>query len=422
MDNLNISSVVSDSLCTGCGTCSSLCPKNAIKMTLNSDKGIFLPELNKKLCDYCGICYKICPGHEVDFNSLNLEIFGKLPEDQLIGNHTDFFIGHSLNDEIRYNSSSGGLITQFLIFALEKKIIDGALVTRMSKENPLIPETFIARTKNEIIESSKSKYCPVPANIALKKILESPDDEKFAVVGLPCHIHGIRKAEKINKKINKKIKLHLGIICNHTPSFHATEFILKNHNLNKKDLKEINYRGEGWPGAMKITLTNDEKISIPHFSTQYWGAIFNSFFFPYRCTVCTDKSCKLADISFADAWTPDYVKKDSKGTSLIIMRKNEQTLNELKKHMALHHVSDKILMESQQLNRVKRRISAQIKIYRFFRGNTPQFIEKEINVGLSDYSSAIFAILKNFLTKSEHLVKIYLVSYKKASKLKSKIF
>jgi coenzyme F420 hydrogenase subunit beta len=47
-------------------------------------------------------------------------------------------------------------------FALEEGIIDGALVTRMKKDRPLEPEPFIARTREEIIEASKSKYCGVP--------------------------------------------------------------------------------------------------------------------------------------------------------------------------------------------------------------------------------------------------------------------
>src|SRR5690606_36009483 len=114
------------------------------------------------------------------------------------------------DDNIRYNSSSGGLVTQILCFALEKGIINGALVTKMNKESPLQPQPFIARTKEEIIEASTSKYCPVPANMALKEILSS-DVEKVAVVGLPCHIMGIRKAEMKNNLLKNKIVLHMGI-------------------------------------------------------------------------------------------------------------------------------------------------------------------------------------------------------------------
>jgi len=227
MTQKTIAQVVKDGLCTGCGTCVSLCPEEAIKLIIDEKKGIYISELDEDGCNNCGICYKVCPGHEVDFKGLNLEIFGKEPEDILIGNYLNCYTGHSTDYNIRYNSSSGGLVTALLIFALEEGIIDGALVTRMKRDNPIEPEPFIARTVEEIIEASKSKYCPVPANIALKEILDSKEGEKFAVVGLPCHIHGVRKAEQINKKLKEKIVLHLGIFCNHVPNFWGTKLLLQ---------------------------------------------------------------------------------------------------------------------------------------------------------------------------------------------------
>ena len=151
----------------------------------------------------------------------------KKAENYLLGHFFNCYIGYATDVDIRYNSSSGGLITQLLIFALENKIIDGAIVTKMKKDNPLEPETFIARTKKDIIESSKSKYCPVPLNIVLREIINSKEDEKFAIVGLPCHINGIINAEKINKKLKDKIIIKFGIFCNHTPYFLSTELYLE---------------------------------------------------------------------------------------------------------------------------------------------------------------------------------------------------
>ncbi|OFV67263.1 MAG: coenzyme F420 hydrogenase subunit beta [Candidatus Syntrophoarchaeum caldarius] len=205
MNDHTISQVVKDNLCTGCGTCLALCPNEAIEMVIDEKKGVYVPELNEEKCNNCGICYKVCPGHEVDFKELNLEIFGKEPDDILIGNYLNCYIGYSTDYDIRYNSSSGGLVTQLLIFALEEGIIDGALVTRMKKDNPLEPEPFIARTREEVIEARGSKYCPVPANVALKEILNSKEGEKFAVVGLPCHIHGLRKAQQVNEKLKEGV-------------------------------------------------------------------------------------------------------------------------------------------------------------------------------------------------------------------------
>jgi coenzyme F420 hydrogenase subunit beta len=234
--NKTIKSVVKNDLCTGCGTCIALCPEEAIKLTINEKKGIYVPEVNEEKCNNCGICYEVCPGHSVDFKGLNLETFGKEPKDVLIGNYLNCYIGHSTDYGIRYNSSSGGLVTQLLIFALEEGIIDGALVTRTKKDNPLEPEPFIARTKEEVIEATKSKYCPVPVNIVLKEILNSKEGEKFAVVGLPCHIHGIRKAEQINKKLKEKIVLHIGIFCSHTPNFWGTELLFERMKIKREDI------------------------------------------------------------------------------------------------------------------------------------------------------------------------------------------
>ena len=312
-----IEEVVKNNLCTGCATCVSLCPCSAIELIKDDSKGIYLPRLNENECNQCGTCFDVCPGHTIDFKALNLEIFGKEPEDILIGNYLNCYIGHATDYDIRYNSASGGLITTLLIFALEEGIIDGALVTRMKKDNPLEPESFIARTREEIIEASKSKYCPVPANVALKEILNSGDGEKFAVVGLPCHIHGIRKAEQINKKLKEKIILHLGIICLHTTSFLGTEFLLQKLNVKKEDIIKIDYRGGGWPGRMLIILKNNNSISIS--LHKYHGNLFRHFFIPLRCILCHDETCDLADISFGDAWLPES-SGDKNGKSIIILR------------------------------------------------------------------------------------------------------
>ena len=426
--NKTITQIVKDELCTGCGTCVSLCMEEAIELKIDEKRGIYVPRLNEEKCNNCGICYKVCPGHEVDFKQLNLEIFGKESEDILIGNYLDCYVGHSKDYDIRYNSASGGLITQLLIFALEEGVIDGVLVTRMKKDKPLEPEPFIARTKEETIEASKSKYCPVPVNIALREILETKEGERFAVVGLPCHIHGIRKAEQINKKLKEKIVLHIGIVCNHTPTFLATEFLLKKMDVKKEEVKKLDYRGEGWPGGMTITTKNGNIFFVPHWSSDYWGGIFGSFFFPLRCTLCNDKICRLSDMSFADAWTPELMKNDDVGTSLVISRNKiaEQILNKanLKGGIELKKVSEDGALQSQGLNVVKKRLNARIKFLRMFGKKIPAYHPDLINSRFSDYLYALSFYFQNcFLSKRYfwRLIDFYLFFNKKAGYYKSKL-
>lgn len=310
-----IDSVVKDGLCTGCGTCVGLCPLLAIEMVINDSKGIYIPRLDEEKCNQCGICFEVCPGHTVDFKQLNSEIFGKQPEDILLGNYFDCYISHATDYDIRYNSASGGLVTALLTFALEEGIIDGALVTKMRDDRPLEPQPFIATTGEEIISAAKSKYCPVPANIVLKSILEQ--DGRFAVVGLPCHIHGIRKAQAVNKKLKERIALHLGLFCSASDSFWLNEFISWKYGIKKEDVTQLHYRGQGWPGYMTIHFKNGARKLIP---VDDWIIFHGSGFTRRRCTLCCDMTSEFADISFGDAWRLPESAQDTVGKSLIISR------------------------------------------------------------------------------------------------------
>ena len=307
---------LSSNRCLGCGTCAGLCPKNAITMVIDKSRGVYLPNVNKKLCVECGTCLRVCPSLNSDVSSLELSVFGKHPDNPLFGNFQRCYQGYSNNYDIRYNSSSGGLITQLLISALEEKLIDGVLVTKMNPSKPLEPQPFIAKTAEEIITASGSKYCPVPLNIGLKEILHS--DGKYAVVGLPCHIQGIRRAEASCKQLKEKILLHLGIFCSHTFNFHATEYLLKTLGVGTEELKTIQYRGGGWPGNSIVETKSNKHYSYPY---KLFGRIhILNFFTPLHCTGCFDHYCQLSDISFGDAWNCSFASSDSIGTSIVLSR------------------------------------------------------------------------------------------------------
>jgi len=133
------------------------------------------------------------------------------------------------------------------------------------------------------------------------------ENGRFAVVGLPCHIQGIRKAEKVCETLEKRTVLHIGLMCSHTVNFFGTEFILEKMRIQKERVSELSYRGRGWPGSMLIQARNCSNLTIPLIGSwnAYWS-IFSSFFFtPLRCIMCPDQTNELADISIGDAWLPE---------------------------------------------------------------------------------------------------------------------
>ena len=46
--------------CCGCTACAAVCPRDAIRMTADTE-GFLYPVINEKLCVACYQCVKVCP-------------------------------------------------------------------------------------------------------------------------------------------------------------------------------------------------------------------------------------------------------------------------------------------------------------------------------------------------------------------------
>lgn len=307
--------VVRHGLCCSCGTCVGMCPSNALSLT-EDHSGIYVPVIDESKCSNCGLCMKVCPGYSVDFDSLNRSVFNTIPKDVLVGKTIASYLSYSLDDAVREGGQSGGAISSLLSFALEKGIIDGAIVTRMRHSIPLRPEVYIAKTRDDVLKASKSKYCPVPTNIIIREVLNT--DGRFAFVGTSCQMQGIRKAEALSWELKEKIILHLGVFCDRTLNFHFQQYILSRARVKEGDVKEFSYRSKkwrGWPGDLEIQLKFGETIFLP----KDWRISVKPLFTVQRCLLCFDKLNQLSDISFGDAWLHES-SGDEKGLSVMISR------------------------------------------------------------------------------------------------------
>lgn len=393
-----IAKTVEDKICIGCGNCTNICKMKCIRMTDNGET--YFPIIDQAKCNGCSACIEVCPGYAVDFNGLNLEIFGKSPRNYLAGNYINAYLGYSSDENVRFNASSGGLVTSLLIFAMEEKMIDGALVTSMSSSNPLKPEPFIARSKEEVISAMGSKYCPVPLNTAMKDIIQG--NGRFAVVGLPCQIAGIRKLERKMPKLKEKVAYHFGLFCSHTVNFKATLFLLRLFGVDEKGVSKLRYRGWGWPGYITATMTEGTQKFIPF---KWYGKYHELFFFtPTRCMLCPDPLSQLADISFGDAWIPEIMEKDTKGTSVCITR---TTMGQ--KLLENAASAGKIILQEMTPNQFReilpstfrlRRIKALTKI---LRKKAPLYNINLPSPKILDYVMLLAYFLNNKLSKHEKL-------------------
>lgn len=402
----NIEFVVDEGLCVGCGTCAGVCPVDALEMRVLN--GLFLPVVDWDKCTRCGLCVRCCPGYAVDFEDLNHLVFGKQPEDKLTGNFLSCHVGHSNDEEIRFNSASGGVVSQLLVFALEKGLIDGVVVTRMRVDDPLVSESFIARSKEEIVSACGSKYCPTCVNEILQQVRR--EDGKFAVVGLPCQIHGVRKAEVQIEALRDKIVLHVGLMCSHTVSYYGTLFLLSKFGIDKREVAKLDYRGRGWPGSLRVVLKDGRSLSFRFVKgwNAYWNVFSPFFFTPLRCLMCPDHFNELADVSVGDAWLPEFRDKRL-GEAVVVSRTGigESLLTQMRDEgiLSVRHVSPSRVKESQafSLKFKKENLSSRLSFFGIFGKKTPVFNPEPCSSGFMGFLGAFLAYFSFYVSSNTRL-------------------
>ncbi|MBE0515395.1 Coenzyme F420 hydrogenase/dehydrogenase, beta subunit C-terminal domain [Sulfurimonas sp.] len=319
----NVSFVSDDNMCTGCGVCVAVCPHDVISMLVDEAKGVYQSNVNLETCTDCTICLKSCPPLTWS-NEPKTQIYN-----EMVGDYVAGYATYSNDEYIRRDSASGGFITTLLLYLLEKGLIQGAVVTKRDENNPLISKPFIATTKEEIINAKGSKYSPVKFDEILHDIIEG-DYENLAVVGLPCHIEGVARAAQKSKKLSKKIKYKISIVCGQAPSFLGYEYIAKKFEIETNKITELKNRGDGWPGYMEIQL-DSKNIKVPYGSKYSMGTVLSSpLFTPLACQMCADAVGFNADVSVSDAWLEKYMD-DKQGVNLILTKNRE--LDEIIKQM-----------------------------------------------------------------------------------------
>jgi len=320
----NIRTVVEKGLCLQCGSCVSICPRDCITLKRDSNWN-YVPTIDEKVCVKCGLCLEVCPGKGVNFENLtgptNLKRQKKWSD--YIGGYMAAFLGYSTEDRIRERASSGGVIPSLLLHLLETGKISGVLTVRSNDGEPFNPEIFIAQSPHEILECLQSKYHPVPLNIKLKELENSKG--KFAIVGLPCHIHGLRKYENLRKVLKERIFLRIGLFCGINLRFDSLDFFTYKVGEDLKNLEKVSYREGNWPGEMGLYFKGGNKRIFDK-------NVANHIFTLQRCIYCIDHTNELADVSCGDAWLPELCNKDSLGWSVVVSRsaRGSGILDELK--------------------------------------------------------------------------------------------
>jgi coenzyme F420 hydrogenase subunit beta len=255
-----------------------------------------------------------CPGKGLNYPDLCGSVFGRLPENWLIGCYRSLYVGHSRAPDVRRHSASGGIITHALLYLLEGGAIDGAVVVRQGRPEPWQAQPIIARSAEEIRASSQSVYTPVPVNTLLDQ-MESFQG-RLAYVGLPDQVASLRRLQQLGHPGARKVEYVLGPYVGTIMYFDAIVSYLRACGIHRlEEVAELKYREGEWPGYLQIKTSSGKTLRLKKFYFNY----LIPFYITQSSLFSVDFTNELADISVGDAWHPRY-ERAGQGFSVVVAR------------------------------------------------------------------------------------------------------
>jgi coenzyme F420 hydrogenase subunit beta len=229
---------------------------------------------------------------------------------EALGYYRKILLAQATNPTIREATKSGGVINALLNFAISRKIIDSAVVSKNSPSLPIKVKPQISLVPDDALSAVDSKIMPSAVAEAFGRAVFEYGKVHIAFVGIPCHILALRKLGAWQHKFIESLEITIGLFCLWTFSIgQLLEYLLQENNVAANEIKSVDLEGD------KYVVTTEKRIlRIP--IAQVKSHVMN------RCKTCTDFTSELADLSVGGA-TP------LKEWSIIIVRtkKGEELLN-----------------------------------------------------------------------------------------------
>jgi len=318
------------SKCTGCYACYNACPKNCITME-RDEEGFAYPKINLDQCNDCGLCESSCP-------ILN-KVITKQNESK-----PAVYAAWSLNEEVRVNSTSGGLFSELAIYILNQ---GGYVCGARYGENQKIEHCLI-QSVHDLSSIRQSKYAQSEVGLVYKEIRERLNNsETVLFCGTPCECAGLINFLKI-----KYEKLFvIDFVCRGSNSPKVYEKFLEYLEVkHRSKVKKVWFKNKtyGWNRfSTKVEFEDGQSyLEDRNHDIYILGYIKYNLYMRPSCANCQFKELRVSDITLADFWgvkLSDPSLDIEKGTSLVMIHSSKG--NDLFEHIKANIFCESKTME-----------------------------------------------------------------------------
>lgn len=305
--------IINTGLCTFCGACVAVCPNDRIEFR---EDGPALKEECPR--NGQGACRDVCQRVMTFASKIGPNIFGfKAKPPSLLGQYETAVAACATDAAIQEAGHDGGAVTALLTYCMDQGLIDGVVTTGDMEK----PSSRVARTKEELLETAGTRYSSIPVLAAIK---DAGDITNAAVVGLPCHVYGVRKIQffpgltahgygigENGERIKvPNIAYVIGLFCTENYNYDKLARFFAEKGVDIKKYK-------------RATIHLDALVVTTEEGTYEFDLndLWNAGCVQGGCVICRDAVSKLADVSAGymgsdKGWTT-LLGRTAKGVELI---------------------------------------------------------------------------------------------------------
>ena len=222
-----------------------------------------------------------------------------------------YYIGYATNPTIRKKASSGGIGTEITRYLLSLPEYETSL-TFIFDKNKCMYVPKIIHTAEEI-NICGSIYHDIDVPRYLRDNIEQIRGG-VVVTCAPCHVTAVRQL----LSRSKHPCFIISYCCSGQMLIEGTWKYYELLGVNKNNVIDMQYRGNGWPSGIQISLKDGSKIFRENYSEPWLTIHSSKLFMPRRCFYCKRDTGRNADVSLADPWLSEYLNKENIGSTLFI--------------------------------------------------------------------------------------------------------
>ena len=278
--------IINNGFCTLCGACEAACPIHTIR--IEDNRPYRLHDCSEHL-DSCPICYDICP-HSDALLYESLSFTADAPHRrESIGSYRRILLAQASDKSIREATRSGGVVNALLKFAMDKQIIDSAIISESSPTLSIKVRPSISLVPDDTLSAVETKIVPSAVARAFGRAVYEYGRAHIAFVGVPCHVLALRKLEAWQHRIIDSLEIIVGLFCLWTFSLNILlEYLLHEHGIAANEIQHVDLSSKEY-----IIYTKGGERRIP--LSMVKKHILN------RCKTCVDFTSKFADLSVGGA-------------------------------------------------------------------------------------------------------------------------